>query len=377
MPCWITATNAAVHRLVRDNFHRAPLFNGQIDSTGPRYCPSLEVKIDRFGDRDSHHVYIEPEGRDTHWVYLNGVSTSLPIDVQAGILAGMPALERAKVLRWGYAIEYDFADPRQLSATLETRVAAGLFLAGQVNGTTGYEEAAAQGLMAGLNAVALCAGAEPVVLRRDQAYIGVMIDDLVTKGVIEPYRMFTSRAEFRLLLRADNADRRLTPIGRERGLVDDRRWQRFTAKRDAVEAAAGLMARARLDGRPIAAHLGGPEVQIEHLLADAADGSDLAALGAVYARDAEAVRTAAIDSRYAGYVAKERATARRLEELESKRIPPAMDFDEVPHLRAEARQHLASVAPATLGQALRISGITPADITVLMVHLAAAGRDDR
>jgi len=369
VPCWITATNAGVHEVIRANLHRAPLFNGQIKSTGPRYCPSLELKIDRFADRDSHPVYIEPEGRDTHWVYLNGVATSLPIDVQEAVVRGIAGLERAKVLRWGYAIEYDYADPTQLRVSLEAKAAAGLFLAGQVNGTTGYEEAAAQGLMAGINAVAFCRGAEALTLRRDQAYIGVMIDDLVTKGVIEPYRMFTSRAEFRLLLRADNADRRLTPVGREVGLVDEERWRRFTAKRAAVAEAADLMARTRVAGRTIATHLASPHAHLEDLSA----GEGCGPLRRLLARCPEAVRTAAIDCRYAGYLAKERAAADRLAELESRRIPASLDFAEVAHLRAEARQRLAAAAPATLGQALRISGITPADITVLMVHLAATG----
>jgi len=365
VPCRLTATNERVHRLVRENFHRAPLFDGQIASTGPRYCPSLELKVHRFAGKASHPVFLEPEGRDTNWVYLNGIATSLPIDVQEGVVRALPGLARARVLRWGYAIEYDFADPTQLRPTLEARGVSGLFLAGQVNGTTGYEEAAGQGLVAGVNAAASVAGREPLVLRRDQAYIGVMIDDLVTKGVLEPYRMFTSRAEFRLLLRADNADRRLTPIGRELHLVDDRRWARFSAKREAAAAAARLLETVRVDGRRLSEHLARP----------GADLSDLAgrdqALAALWRERPEAVETAAIDSRYAGYVERERAAAARLAEMDGRGIPRRLDYRAVPHLRAEARERLDAVRPETLGQALRVSGITPADVTVLMIHLSA------
>ena len=370
VPCWITATNPRIHQAIRDNFHRAPLFDGQITSAGPRYCPSLELKVHRFADKPSHQVFIEPEGRGTNWMYLNGVATSLPIDVQDFIVHNLPGLERAEVVRWGYAVEYDFAEPTQLRPTLETKKVPGLFLAGQVNGTTGYEEAAGQGLLAAVNAVAALRGSRPLVLRRDQAYIGVMIDDLVTKGVLEPYRMFTSRAEHRLLLRADNADRRLTPIGRQIGLADGNRWAAFSAKQQAVEAAERLVAATRLHGRTLAEHLARPGVSIEELLPGDDRDHPCRPLAELRRRHGEAVQTVAIDCRYAGYVQKERAAAARLAELESKRIPPSIRYDDVPHLRAEARQRLAAIAPATLGQALRISGITPADVTVLMVHLA-------
>jgi len=371
VPCWITATNADIHRIIRDNFARAPLFDGQIRSTGPRYCPSIELKVQRFADKDSHLVFIEPEGRDTNWTYLNGMATSLPPDVQAEIVRRLPGLEKAEVLRWGYAIEYDYADPTQLTAALQAKAVGGLFLAGQVNGTTGYEEAAGQGLVAAVNAVAAIRRAEPLVPRRDQAYIGVMIDDLVTKGVLEPYRMFTSRAEHRLALRADNADRRLTPIGRRIGTVGDERWSRFSAKRAAAAAAETLLSGTRLDGRTLAEHLARPEVRVEDFLPpDGSPGHPCRALGALWASARDAVETVAIDCRYAGYLARQRQSVARLAELDHKRLPDAMDYAAVPHLRAEARERLDAIRPRTLGQALRVSGITPADVTVLMVHLA-------
>ena len=374
VPCWITATNEAIHELIRANFHRAPLFTGQITSTGPRYCPSLELKVQRFGDKPSHQVFIEPEGLNTNWVYLNGLATSLPVDVQERVVHCLGGLERAKVLRWGYAIEYDYADPTQLAASLETKAVRGLFLAGQVNGTTGYEEAAGQGLVAGVNAVAAAGGGDPLVLRRDQAYIGVMIDDLVTKGVLEPYRMFTSRAEYRLLLRADNADRRLTPVGREISLVGDQRWERFVAKRKAVERAGKIFQTARARGRTIAEELTVAGTDIDALLESQSDGRHAAGLLSLWRAAPQAVTTAAIDCRYAGYVARQQAAAERLGELEGRRIPESLDYRGVAHLRAEARQRLQVVRPRTLGQALRVSGVTPADVTVLMVHLGAAGR---
>ena len=370
VPCWITATNEAIHELIRANFHRAPLFTGQIAATGPRYCPSLELKVQRFADKPSHQVFIEPEGLSTDWVYLNGVATSLPVDVQERIVRLLPGLERAKVLRWGYAIEYDYADPTQLTASLEAKAVGGLFLAGQVNGTTGYEEAAGQGLVAGVNAAATLRGAEPMVLRRDQAYIGVMIDDLVIKGVIEPYRMFTSRAEYRLLLRADNADRRLTPVGREIGLVGEQRWERFLAKRSAVEQAGRMLQAAR----SVAEELTADGADVEALLESRSDTRQVAGLLSLWREHPQAVETAAIDCRYAGYVARQQAAAEGLAQLEARRIPDSLDYGAVAHLRAEARERLVAVRPRTLGQALRLSGVTPADVTVLMVHLGAAGR---
>ncbi len=373
VPCWITRTNEKVHQLVRDSFGRAPLFTGQIEATGPRYCPSLELKVQRFPDKASHQVFIEPEGRATDWVYLNGVSTSLPVDIQERIVRALPGLERVRVHRWGYAIEYDYADPAQLRPSLETKAVGGLFLAGQINGTTGYEEAAAQGLLAAVNAAALLNGAEPLVLARDQAYIGVMIDDLVTKGVLEPYRMFTSRAEYRLMLRADNADRRLTPVARERGLADDARWDRFSAKVDAIAQARDLLGRIRLAGKPLLDHLARPHSRLDLLLTGRqlvdAPAELYEPMRQLWQEHRDAIEAVSIDCRYAGYIERQQAHARKLGQLDLRPLPESLDYSAVPHLRAEARERLEAIRPRTLGQALRVSGITPADITVLMIHL--------
>ncbi len=360
MPCWITYTNEHVHDLIRANLHRAPMYSGQIKSSGPRYCPSIEDKVVRFADKDRHQLFLEPEGRNTREVYVNGVSTSLPRDVQDEIFKHIPGLERAEIMRYGYAVEYDYSPPDQLRPSLETKHVRGLYFAGQLNGTTGYEEAAAQGLMAGINAAMALRGSEPVVLDRNQAYIGVLVDDRVTRGVDEPYRMFTSRAEYRLLLRQDNADRRLTPLGRECGLVDDERWRQFSAKLAEIEYLRDLLASEKCPEGSLEKFLRRPETTWQ----DAVERSPQLAGASV-----QAAEQVTFDVKYSGYVARQEVEVARQQRLAAKRIPDSFDFGQIRQMRMEAREKLSRIRPQSLAQASRISGITPADVALLMVHL--------
>jgi tRNA uridine 5-carboxymethylaminomethyl modification enzyme len=367
IPCYLTQTNAAAHDLIRANLHRAPMYSGQIHSTGPRYCPSIEDKVVRFADKTSHQIFLEPEGRNTREVYCNGISTSLPRDVQDQLIHAIAGLERAEIIRYGYAVEYDYAPPVQLGPTLETKLVAGLFFAGQINGTTGYEEAAGQGLVAGVNAALCVAGRPPFVLDRSQAYLGVLVDDLVTKGVDEPYRMFTSRAEYRLLLRHDNADRRLTPLGIRLGLVDARRNREFTAYESEFARGVQFIQTTRRQGQSLEEHLRRPETTWGDLVSLAPEAGELGL-------SPRAIEQIVIETKYWGYIRRQGQDIERQAKVQSLRIPPTFDYVALPQLRAEAKEKFTRVRPGNLGQAGRISGITPADLAVLALYLKEPDR---
>ncbi len=364
LPCWITYTNPQIHQLLTECIEsgRAPLYSGQIQSTGARYCPSIETKIKRFPDRNRHMVFLEPEDSENKTIYCNGISTSVPRDVQQQMLKLLPGTENAKIIHYAYAIEYDFAPPEQLKINLETRKVSGLFLAGQVNGTSGYEEAAGQGILAGINAVRKLDNKPPLILSRDQAYIGVMIDDLLTRGIDEPYRMFTSRAEYRLLLRSDNADRRLTPIGKKIGLVDETRWQKYNRKIEDIQTLTSQLQSIKKDSTPLYNILKRPETNLNDLLSQS-DQIDPNAFP-------EQVRQAVeIDIKYQGYLVRQQKAVNAMKKLRQQKLPEKIDYTKIPHLRAEAKEKLKKFKPHNLDLASRISGITPADITVLQIYL--------
>lgn len=366
--CRITRTTDAVHDVIRANLHRAPMYSGQIESAGPRYCPSIEDKVVRFAERESHHIFLEPESLETDWIYCNGISTSLPRDVQEQIVRAMPGCERAEILQYGYAVEYDMVRPHQIHASGMTKLVDGLFLAGQINGTSGYEEAAGQGLIAGINAVRFAREQSAVLIGRDRAYIGVMMDDLVTKTPVEPYRMFTSRAEHRLMLRADNAADRLTPLGRELGVVDDARWRVFEERREAIELLNRTLDTVNVGDQRLADRVKRPNYGVADLVNDLNDSR-------FPIPDSRLAQTTVLAERqYEGYIRRQRAEIKRQSEMERRRIPDSFRYDAVHGLRAEARIALSRFRPETIGQAGRLEGVNPADITLLLVSLERVRR---
>lgn len=394
MPCWVTQTNARTHEIIRSGFDRSPMFTGKIDGIGPRYCPSVEDKINRFADKESHQIFLEPEGLTTHEFYPNGISTSLPFDVQYELVRSMAGLENAHILRPGYAIEYDYFDPRALKSSFETRAIGGLFFAGQINGTTGYEEAAAQGLFAGINAALQCRDEAAWLPGRDEAYLGVLVDDLITKGVTEPYRMFTSRAEFRLQLREDNADMRLTEVGRRMGLVDDARWDAFNRKRDAVSRETERLKSTWVNPRSLpedeSIRVLGKAIEREYNLGDLLRRPDVS-YAALMSLDGGKYRSAdvteallgdlrdvvveqiEIAAKYSGYIDRQKDEVQRAAHFENLPLPDELDYSKVTALSFEVRQKLLKHRPQTLGQASRISGVTPAAISLLLIHLKRGG----
>lgn len=386
VPCWLSYTNAATHKIIRDNLHLSGMFNGMVEGVGPRYCPSIESKLVRFADKERHQLFIEPEGMHTNEMYVQGMSSSLPAHIQLQFMQTIPGLENCKMMRAGYAIDYDCLNPLQLKPSLEHKAIKGLFSAGQSNGTSGYEEAAAQGLMAGINAMRKISGQEPVVLRRDQAYIGVLIDDLVTKGTNEPYRMMTSRAEYRLLLRQDNADLRLTELGRQLGLVDDSRYEKFCTKRSALERTLSELGKINIspneENNAKLMAMGSTPLRSGISLLDLLRRKEVTYNKLQQAfelpeLDSQTAEQVEIHAKYEGYIVKQRQEVERALKLENKKIPADIDYHEIKELSAEAAEKLDKVKPTSIGQASRISGVSPADINVLMIALEVKRRKEQ